>query len=90
MMSVSVIKEPHIVKVRKPHVCQGCGKKIEIGEQATSATYADGGDIWTFHECDDCRAYFKSNCTGCRDFEYCIGENYSVGTIKECKTDRMR
>mgnify|MGYP001294739571 CR=1 FL=1 len=89
-MSVSVINEPHKVRVRKPHICQGCGKKIEMGEEATSSTFAEGRDIWTFYECEDCRGYFDSNCNGCRDFEYCIGENYFVGTIKECKRERMR
>ena len=78
------IKERHEVKVRKPHICQGCGKHIEIGETATTATYANGGDIWTFYECPDCADHVCKVCTTCNDQDICIGLDYHVGLVKEC------
>lgn len=81
------LQEPKIIKVRKQHVCQGCGIKIDIGESCTVSKFADGGGVYSFYECEPCREHFKLNCNGCKDFDYCIGENYSIGTIKECKAE---
>lgn len=89
-MSATCLREPKNVKVRKDHICQGCGKKILKGEEAVSSSYADGGEAWTFRECQTCREYFDENCRGCGDFEYCIGESYGIGTIAECKRERKR
>lgn len=86
-MAVNTLKEPHIVKVRKQHICQGCGKKIEIGEKVTSSTFVDSGEVYTFYECDICRKHIDAKCSSCSDFNYCIGEDYSVGSIKECITE---
>ncbi|OPY87466.1 MAG: hypothetical protein A4E71_01004 [Smithella sp. PtaU1.Bin162] len=78
------------VKVRKPHICQGCGKKIEVGETAIVSVVADGGTVWRYYECIVCHKYAESNCYKCSDFDYCVGENYFVGLIKECMAERKR
>ena len=88
-MSVNTIKEPHKVRVRKSHICQGCGKKINIGDIAITSTYSDGGDIWTFYECDDCVDYRNSKCCKCKDYDLCMGENYQIGLIKDCKKESL-
>lgn len=89
-MSVDIIKEPHKIKVRKPHICQGCGKTIQIKEEAISSTFADRGDIWTFYECLDCADYRNKICNSCKDYEYCIGEDYYIGVIKTCKIESSK
>lgn len=53
------IEEPHDVKARKPHWCDWCGKRIEIGELHRAAKYASDGTIYTWRECDRCRPYVR-------------------------------
>jgi hypothetical protein len=81
------LQQPKIVKVRKQHVCQGCGIKINIGESCTVSKVADGGEVYSFYECESCREFYDKNCAGCSDFDYCIGENYFIGSIKKCKDE---
>lgn len=89
-MSATCLSDPKNVKVRKDHICQGCGKKISKGEEAISSSYADGGEAWTFYECHECRDYVVNNCQGCRDADICIELDYRVGTISECRRERER
>lgn len=79
------------VKTRKVHICQGCGKKLEKGENIQADTLVDGGEIWRFYHCDDCWEYMQKNCNSCPDHdETCIGEHYPIGTIADCKRERER
>jgi len=87
---VADLLERKKVKVRKPHICQGCGKKIETDEIAIVSVVADGGTVWRYYECIVCHEYVESDCRKCGDFDYCIGERYFVGLIKECKDERKR
>lgn len=84
------LQERKTVKVRKDHTCQGCGIKINTGENCTVSKHADNGEAYSFYECDKCKEYYYANCNKCCDIEYCIGENYSVGIIRECMNDRSR
>lgn len=44
------------VKARKPHVCDMCGKKIEIGEEY-EAEHLVSDVPYTFHQCYRCKPY---------------------------------
>lgn len=77
------------VKARKAHTCQGCAKTIVVGENATVSVVVGSDGICSFYECDPCREWAESKCDNCKDFDYCIGENYTIGSIAECKIDRM-
>ena len=44
------------VKARKPHVCNMCGKKIEIGEEY-EAEHLVNDVPYTFHQCYRCKPY---------------------------------
>jgi len=46
-----------IVKARKEHKCDYCGKTIEVEEQYRTAFLADGGDSWTWDNCLECEAF---------------------------------
>lgn len=85
-----ILTDTHLIKTRKDHVCQGCGKKLSKGSECYSTSLADRGQAYTFYECQECREYFTENCIGCEDWDYCIGEQYKVGTIEECERDRKR
>lgn len=43
-----------IVKARKEHICNLCGKLIKIGENYEDNFIIDGGDHWTWKECINC------------------------------------
>lgn len=79
------IQEPKKVKIRKDHTCQGCGKKLNKSEEATVSKYAESGTVYSFYECDDCRKHFEDKCKQCKDYYDCMGENYYLGLITECK-----
>ena len=85
---VDILQKPKKVKVRKDHICQGCGKKIIKGEKATYSKYVGDGLVWYFYECSECREYYKDNCSDCKDYRECIGENYELGIIKECRYEK--
>ena len=84
-MSVNIVDEPHKVKIRKNHICQGYGKLIKIGEEAIIGTYSDSGEIWSIYECEECSDYSKNKCSHCKDFDMCMGLDYYVGLIRDCK-----
>lgn len=50
------IEYPHIVKARKQHRCDFCGKTIKVGEKYERATYKDE-DIFTWKTCEICKPY---------------------------------
>ena len=82
-----IIQEPKEVKVRKDHICQGCGKEIKKGEKVIYSKYANMDGIYSFYECKKCDDYRDNECSKCDDFEYCIGENYMIGVIRECREE---
>ena len=41
---------------RKPHRCQDCGRAITPGERYRRTFAVDGGDVWTYIECEHCPA----------------------------------
>lgn len=45
------------VKARKPHKCDMCGKKIEVGEEYEAQNLVCYNDMYTFHQCDRCKPY---------------------------------
>jgi len=77
------------VKVRKDHKCQGCGKTIHKSEYAHDSACSDG-EIYHIYECDDCYQYVKDVCLKCKDFSYCIGEDYPYGALKECQREKEK
>ena len=80
-----VLTNAHLVKTRKNHTCQGCGKTMPKGSECYVTTCADGGKAYTFRECKECRDYFVENCKGCNDYDFCLGENYQIGAIQQCR-----
>ena len=53
---MNTIIERHRVKARKVHICDFCGKTIQIGEEYIVATYTDDR-IYDWHSCDRCEPY---------------------------------
>lgn len=47
---------------RKPHLCDWCLRRIEVGEPYRSTFVVDGGDSWQWHECADCSPYVQEMC----------------------------
>lgn len=45
------------VKARKPHKCDMCGKKIEVGEEYEAQSLVCYNEMYTFHQCDRCKPY---------------------------------
>ena len=82
-----VLTDTHLVKTRKDHVCQGCGNTIPKGSMCYVTTCADGGKAYTLRECVECRDYFVENCESCNDYDFCLGENYQIGTIQRCRQE---
>ena len=81
----TLVSDRKIVKVRKNHLCQGCGKGIEKGEKVQVSTHASNGDIYSFYECAKCTEFYERRCKVCKEFSDCMGESYYVGLIEECK-----
>lgn len=48
---------PHRVKAHKPHACDWCLGRIEVGEEYTTSTLAGDWFIYTWCECDICAPY---------------------------------
>ena len=71
-----VLTNAHMVKTRKHHTSQGCGKTMPKGSECYVTTCADGGKAYTFRECKECRDYFIENCKDCTNYDFCLGENY--------------
>ena len=80
-----VLTDAHLVKTRKNHICQGCGKTMPKGSKCYVTTYADGGKAYTIRECEECRDYFVENCRDCDNYDFCLGENYQIGAIQRCR-----
>ena len=53
-MSEKLSKE---VKVRKKHLCQGCGKEIQKGDKAVLTVTSDNFGIYNFYHCFECKNY---------------------------------
>lgn len=51
-----IIDYPHMVKARKQHKCDSCGKTIEIGETYEKAIYKDR-EIYSWKTCERCKPY---------------------------------
>ena len=89
-MSATVLQEPQKVKIRKDHICQGCGKKLHRGEDIYSSSFASDGQAWTFYECDSCREFYDNHCATCDDCANCVGFNYAIGLFAECRAEMER
>jgi len=63
---ITILTPHHRVKARKPHRCDWCGKRIEIGEEHTVSTNVGDG-IYNWRECDRCSLYVKAAIDG--DFD---------------------
>lgn len=53
-MEMSKILRYKLVKIRKPHVCFGCGRYFEPPCQMISAAAADGGTVESYYLCKSC------------------------------------
>ena len=42
-------------KARKPHHCDSCQRKIPVGAVYMNQFCKDGGNVWSYKECEDCR-----------------------------------
>ena len=51
------ITNRRVEHARKPHVCDWCLRRIEVGEPYQYSYLVDGGDSWSWHECDRCKGY---------------------------------
>ena len=85
-----ILTSTHLIRTRKAHICEGCGKELPRGSECFSISMANRGCAYTFYECEDCWEYFNENCIGCESCDVCIGLSYEVGAIEECKRDRKR
>jgi hypothetical protein len=45
-------------KIRKRHMCEGCGERMNIGDIAVYHTFVDDG-IYTFYTHEECEEYMK-------------------------------
>jgi len=88
-MVARLVSETKKVKARKNHTCLGCGKKIKKGEKYFKSTCAMDGHIYDIKECKKCREYYNENCSNCEYYEFCIGENYYVGILKDCMNEKL-
>ena len=66
------LMQPHRVKARKPHVCDWCGKRIEVGEWHIASTNVSDG-IYTWRECDRCKPYVSEMMAFPGDFYFDSG-----------------
>ena len=44
----------NFVKIRKPHICFGCGRQFEPPSEMCSAVYRDGGTLESMYLCNVC------------------------------------
>ena len=51
------------VKIRKIHICVGCGLSQGVGTHLTVTVQADNGKIFSDYWCDICIAYWNEHCT---------------------------
>lgn len=51
---MSKILRYKLVKIRKPHVCFGCGRYFEPSRRMISAAAADGGIVESYYLCESC------------------------------------
>ena len=86
-MPAKLVREPRKVKARKSHMCRGCGNEIKKGNEYYRTTCAMDGRVYDIKECVNCRKYYKNNCMNCSDLEFCVGEHYYVGVLKDCQSE---
>lgn len=53
---MEIIEYPRMVKARKQHRCDSCGKTIEKGEEYERAVYKND-DMFTWRTCKRCKPY---------------------------------
>jgi hypothetical protein len=78
--------QPHRVKARKPHVCDWCGKRIEVGEWHIASTNVSDG-IYTWRECDRCKPYVSEMMGEPDEFYF---DSIADGYTSESFTEFMR
>lgn len=60
---------------KKPHTCEECGRRIEVGEVYRYASGVFDGDFWTFKGCADCERLriavhlYEVEVEGCDEFD---------------------
>lgn len=69
MMS-DILKEK-IVRIRKPHICFGCGRKFSPPYKMTFSAVTECGTVYTFYLCETCTII--SNNMNFGD-EFCYGD----------------
>lgn len=86
---MSILLEQKKIKCRKIHVCQGCGRQLQIDEIAIKSTISYSYDsIWYCYECRSCYEYHEKYCNFCKYFYDCIGADYEAGILKNCRQRR--
>lgn len=60
-------------RARKPHQCDTCHRRIELGEVYRRVRVWEGDEAWTFRQCAHCDAV--SRLWDTTDFDYCISES---------------
>ena len=53
---MDILKSHQIVKARKTHICNFCGKEILKGEKYTASTYVEDY-IYSWKTCNRCKEY---------------------------------
>lgn len=51
---MSTVLRYKAVKIRKPHVCFGCGRRFEPPCQMIAAAAADAGTVDSYYLCESC------------------------------------
>ena len=87
-MPARLVREPKKVTSRKKHTCRGCAKEINQGEKYFVTTCAMDDRVYDIKECVNCREYYKNECMNCSDLEFCVGEHYYIGELKDCQSEK--
>lgn len=70
-----------IVTTRKPHICFGCGRKINPPSKIVSAAYADCGTVESYYLCETCDDIVS-------DMRY--DDEYGYGDLRDEALERER
>ena len=73
---ISILRERHINKTRKPHKCAGCLRTFEPPVQMTLCVTAQDGTAYNDYFCTTCEMIRYKRATEVRDgfFEFSEGE----------------
>lgn len=85
---MKVLHSKDVKHARKPHLCDWCLRRIEIGEPYRSLFIVDGGDSWTWHECVDCLPYVEELMA--EDYQHAREFGYSTSDFMEWMDENHR